>query len=328
MIEEFQDVDIECIKVGDFLFTTTREINCTFFSVEHSEYYLFSVDIYDNPYPSQILHVKSVNRDKQQPQNINSINSDATDGRVSHLGLNGYVPKFKSLALEASNLQEFREVYKKYLHEKMQQGDLDAMVLLAEYEQNTPSRDMAIFDQAYLKAKQYLETASENGHAYASLCLAKMYRLISAPHKAKFWAENRPENYKLYIQRSAEQSNPVAQYMLADHYEHKDEGFKKDLKQAVYWYQKAAEQEYPYAMCNLADKYEHGIGIEQDYAKALDYYQQAAQFRIAEAIYSIGKMYLEGKGVVQDIEQARIWLEQASSYSYSPAKKLLLKLMD
>ena len=327
MIEEFKDVDFENIKSGDFLLTTRREIDYAFYDLDHEHYYLDSINIYDNPYPSEILYVTSVNRsDREQPQKISSINANATDGRASWLRHNYYVRKFKSLALEASNLQEFKEVYRKYLHEKMQQGDLDAMVLLGEYLKNSGSNDYYTHDDIQKTAKKYLESASERGHAYASYLLSQQYRMTLSPNNAKYYAENRPENYKFYIERSAKQGNRTALCILAYNHQYGKEGYPEDAKKAFELYSLSAEQDYPYATCNVGDKYEHGAGVELNYEKAFEYYQRAAKYRIPQALFRIGNLYLEGKGVAKDIEQAKIWLEQAAFYDDKNAKKVLRRL--
>ena len=317
-LEELKDIEGNIIQVGDFVLTSPQEIDYAFYDLDHEDYYLGSINIYKNPYPKIILHITGINRDRNLPHKLSSINAKSIN-RDYWLRLYNHIPEFKSLPLQANSLSEFYSAYKTYLQEKMQQGDLDAMVLLAEYLYN---------ERLFLLAKKYLEEASDQGHAYASYLLAEKNRLILSPPADQFWSDNRAENCKFYLERSAEQGNPTALYVLGYYYQYGKESYKKNPQKAVEFYQLSAEQDYPYAMCNLADKYEQGKGIEQDYAKALDYYQRAAKFRIPEAMYSIGKLYLEGKGIEKDIEQAKIWLEQASFYRYRPAKKLLLKLMD
>ena len=320
---ELKDNNGKTIQQCDFVLISQKEQDYTFYDLGHENYYLGSINSYDNPYPKIILQVERINRNQQQE--ITSLNIQSIQMNY-WLQLNNFVPQFKSFGFNATNLNEFYEAYKGYLNDHANNGDLDAMVLLAEYYQKTPTNDSHIFDEAYQKSKFYLETASEKGHAYASYLLSQQYRMtLSSPYD-KYYSENRPENYKLYLERSAEQGNRTALYILAYCYEHGKDGYAKDLKKAFELYYSSATQDYPYAMCNLADKYEHGIGTEQNYQKAIEYYQKASEYRIPEAMSSIGNMYLKGHGVPQDIEQAKIWLKKASNLNYKPAKKTLLAI--
>lgn len=322
-ITELKDTNGKIIREGDFVLITQKECDYTFYDLDHENYYLASMNIYDNPYPSIILYVEHINQDQQQI--ITSMNAKSID-RSYWLRLNNYVPQFKSFPLEANNLNEFYAAYKKYLHEKMEADDLNAMVLLAEYYGKTSSSDYYAFDSAMQKYKKYLESASEKGHAYASYLLSEQYRLILSPPRDKYFSENRSENYKFYVERSAAQGNPTALGILGYNYQYGKDGYKKDLEKAFELYRLSAEQNHPYGLSNLADKYEHGSGVKQDYEQALNLYLKAAAFRVPSAMYDIGNMYLNGKGVEKDVEQAKIWLEKASFYGYKPAKKALLSL--
>lgn len=200
--------------------------------------------------------------------------------------------------------------------EKMLDGDLDAMVLLAEYLYEDKTYE------SIATSKQYLETASQYGHAYASYLLAKRNRMVLSPPADKFWMDNREQNYKYYLTLSEEQGNRSALYYLGVWYENGQEGFKKNIDKAIEFYTLSAQQNYPAAMSKLADKLEKGLGITQDISRAFDYFQQASKFRIPEAMFRLGKMLLEGHGIVQDIDLATMWIKKAAFYGNRDAKKI------
>lgn len=190
-----------------FVLTTEQEIDYAFYDLDHENYYLNSIDVYQNPYKKIILHIELIHREREFPNKLSSFNAKAIN-RSYWLRLTHHKPTFKTLPFEAQTISEYYNIYKKYLNGKMIDGDLDAMVLLAEYLYEDKT------DESIATSKQYLETASQHGHAYTSYLLAKRNRMVLSPPADKFWMDNREENCKYYLTLSAEQGNRSALYYL------------------------------------------------------------------------------------------------------------------
>lgn len=118
--------------------------------------------------------------------------------------------------------------------------------------------------------------------------------------------EVEPEDEKMlyWLERAAEQGEPLAMRDLGMYYRYGEEDDEiPDADKAVYWFTKGAALEDPDAALELGEMYQEGIGVEVDMKKAAQLYASAADAD-SEAAYRLGMLYKEGQGVVRDPEQA------------------------
>ncbi|PKC61342.1 kinase-like protein [Rhizophagus irregularis] len=102
---------------------------------------------------------------------------------------------------------------------------------------------------------------------------------------------NKLEAFELY-KTAAEKGLDNAQNSLAALYIR----FKKDLKNAIYWFQKAAEKGNAIAYDNLGIIYELGICNDKNEFKAFELYKKSAEKGYINAIFHLGYCYVNGIG--------------------------------
>jgi len=106
---------------------------------------------------------------------------------------------------------------------------------------------------------------------------------------------------------------------------------------AIYWYQKSAEQGNLTAQYLLAESYYSGDGVEQDYAQVAFWCSKAASQEIdendeyernilARSQYRLSGLYIEGKGVDFSKEKGMYWLRKSCENFYDKACETLNKL--
>jgi len=124
--------------------------------------------------------------------------------------------------------------------------------------------------------------------------------------------------------RSAEISDPAAQFDLGDKYY--KESFNHSLsrssrqqsvREAIKWFRKAAGQGHPEAQYILGSLRERGHSflhevIPQDYKKAKEWYRLAANQGNIKAQRRLGEMYMEGIGVTPNYNEAIKWFNLAA----------------
>jgi TPR repeat protein len=123
----------------------------------------------------------------------------------------------------------------------------------------------------------------------------------------------------IWYRKAAEKGHPRAEYNLGLAYQN-GEGVPKDMAQAVAWYRKAADHGDVVAQTYLGAMYEHGVGVPQDYPRAADWYRKAAETGLAEAQYGLGFLYLNGYGVPKDFNQATNWMRKAAEQGETKAQ--------
>jgi len=178
-----------------------------------------------------------------------------------------------------------------------------------------------------------LKIVAEKGLDTAQVTYANI--LIRTNKKgSKKWNEA-----KLWIDKSAEQNNPFANYLSGNAYQYGYFG-EKDLLKAYFAYNEAALDYYPdaqlevgyfndigkvaetdkrlamswYFLCakalnlnclrNIGIFFENGIVVEQDFEVALHYYKLASDRGHAQSTTSLAKMYWSGKGVDKSFNKA------------------------
>jgi hypothetical protein len=98
------------------------------------------------------------------------------------------------------------------------------------------------------------------------------------PKVTKFFHRELPKDASMTVRgryRKAMAGDPVAQFLLGQHYEMGD-GVEDHYIEAVGWYKESAEQGNPEAQLKLALLLKSGLGVHKDVAQAKSYAQSAA----------------------------------------------------
>ena len=105
-----------------------------------------------------------------------------------------------------------------------------------------------------------------------------------------------------------------AQYEVAEYYEFGEEGFAKDVKQAVDWYTKAADQNNIGALGKLEYIYKTGKpGVAKDDKKYIHYLKKAAECGRSESMLDLAIYYRDGKyGLKKDENEFLRWAKKAA----------------
>lgn len=91
-------------------------------------------------------------------------------------------------------------------------------------------------------------------------------------------------------------------------------GVSKDPAKGVEWIQKSAAQNHPKAQYNLALFHQTGKWVEPDLGKAFDLMFKAGRQGLPEAQAALGYMYERGQGTDPDISEALYWYRRAATY--------------
>lgn len=130
--------------------------------------------------------------------------------------------------------------------------------------------------------------------------------------------QNYEEEYK-WLEKSAEQENEAAQYMLAHMYYY-GKGMEENYQEAFRWYSKSAENEYSSAQNSLGDMYYFGQGVEKNYQEAFKWYSKSAEKGNSDAQNSLGDMYYYGKGIEKNYQEAFKWYSESAEKENSDAQ--------
>ncbi|MBX9721824.1 MAG: sel1 repeat family protein, partial [Candidatus Obscuribacterales bacterium] len=134
-------------------------------------------------------------------------------------------------------------------------------------------------------ACRWYEAAVKNGNPHACNQLAIMYFSGTTDGVPK----NAKEGVRLLV-KGADMGCPFAQSNLSYHYE-QGKYFKKDMKQAIYWYQKSADQDADNRVpCQIGELYEKEIGVPKDMTVAISYYERAAKLGNKSAKYRLQEL--------------------------------------
>lgn len=99
-------------------------------------------------------------------------------------------------------------------------------------------------------------------------------------------------------------------------------------EQAIQYFERSAEQGNTKAQYLLGTMYRVGIGVEPDEYKGFDWCERAAKEGHLEAQFQVGLMYLEGEGVTQNDEKAMEWIWNASDRGYPQAIEVLQYILE
>ena len=194
---------------------------------------------------------------------------------------------------------------RKELAEPAEQGDAEAMTLMAEMLMRGQggARDE-------LKARDYMLKAHEAGNTRATYNLGQMYLNGNLVNK------DETKGVAL-VRQSAEQHYAQAQAVLGSWVAGGRYGFAKDEVTALAWFQAAAAQNNAFAMGWLGSFYEEGKGgLTMDKLVALDWYKKGGERGYAFAMEAAGRMYALGRGISPDGAESLRWFKRAVAAGY------------
>ncbi|HWE06861.1 MAG TPA: hypothetical protein VG274_09145 [Rhizomicrobium sp.] len=115
-----------------------------------------------------------------------------------------------------------------------------------------------------------------------------------------------PEEAAKWLERAAEQGEPIAQYRMATMYA-AGRGVKADDAKAFHWYEAAAQAGNRKAMSNLAVAYAQGKGVGKNPQEAVRWFSKAAELGLVDAQFDLAILYERGLGVRQSLSNAYRW---------------------
>jgi|GEM_PF-568770 len=128
-----------------------------------------------------------------------------------------------------------------------------------------------------------------------------------------------------WLQRAADQSEPIAQYRLGTLYE-RGHGVATNAAKAVQLYSLAAHQGNRKAMHNLAVAYAEGAGTQKNYTEAARWFGRAATLGLADSQFNLAVLYERGLGVPQSLSQAYKWYAVAATQGDTESKARVVAL--
>lgn len=120
-----------------------------------------------------------------------------------------------------------------------------------------------------------------------------------------------PEEAAKWLERAAEQGEPIAQYRMATMYA-AGRGVKADDARAFHWYEAAAQAGNRKAMSNLAVSYAQGKGVAKNPQEAVHWFSNAAELGLVDAQFDLAILYERGLGVPQSLSNAFRWYTVAA----------------
>ena len=115
-----------------------------------------------------------------------------------------------------------------------------------------------------------------------------------------------PEEAAKWLERAAEQGEPIAQYRMATMYA-AGRGVKADDSKAFHWYEAAAQAGNRKAMSNLAVAYAQGKGVAKNPQEAVRWFSKAAELGLVDAQFDLAILNERGLGVPQSLPNAYRW---------------------
>jgi TPR repeat protein len=126
------------------------------------------------------------------------------------------------------------------------------------------------------------------------------------------------------IEQQAMRGSIYGMYLLGMYYLNGQEGYTKDIVQAVDWLSQAASQNHLGAIKELAKLYGEGTLIERDVHKSLMFWKMAAEAGDKIASFALGKRFFYGVGgLKQNLEKGIYYLDLASTQGSLEASYLL-----
>ncbi|KTD66121.1 tetratricopeptide repeat protein [Legionella spiritensis] len=196
------------------------------------------------------------------------------------------------------------------LEKARQKNNSKAGLLLADYylQQADDPENMK-------QARDIYQHFAEKGDKDAQLKLAFLF-------DKGLGGEVNPQAAEHWYTLSAEQEQPVAQYLLGKLYQLGRIGGKPDYQQAKKWYS-AAKQKYTPAAVALGFIFDT---VDDDYLNATENYEQAAAKDSRIGQFNLGLIYEYGKGQPVNIKKAEALYLKAAEQGFAPAMSQLAGL--
>ncbi|HEY2445805.1 MAG TPA: hypothetical protein VGI20_08735 [Rhizomicrobium sp.] len=115
-----------------------------------------------------------------------------------------------------------------------------------------------------------------------------------------------PEEAAKWLERAAEQGEPIAQYRIAAMYA-QGRGVSVNQAKAFHWYDAAAQAGNRKSMFNLAVDYAQGSGTAKNAQEAVRWFSKAAELGLVDAQFDLAILYERGLGVPQSLLNAYRW---------------------
>lgn len=125
-----------------------------------------------------------------------------------------------------------------------------------------------------------------------------------------------------WLQSSAAQNKPDAQFILGYLYEH-GKSLPLDFSKAAENYRSSALQGYSPAETNLGDLYRRGSGVPRDAAISFHWYQLAAQHGNRVAQQNLGAFYYIGYATPVDYVEAANWFRASAEQGFAEGQNSL-----
>src|SRR5882724_9244978 len=125
-----------------------------------------------------------------------------------------------------------------------------------------------------------------------------------------------------WLQSSAAQNKPDAQFILGYLYEH-GKSLPLDFSKAAENYRSSALQGYSPAETNLGDLYRRGSGVPRDAAISFHWYQLAAQHGNRSAQQNLGAFYYIGYATPVDYVEAANWFRASAEQGFAEGQNSL-----
>ena len=164
-------------------------------------------------------------------------------------------------------------------------------------------------------AVSQLASRADSGDAAARLQLKEF--LVSADPASPGY-----DQALSWLQSSASQNKPDAQFVLGYLYEH-GKGLPLDFTKAAENYRRAALQGYPPAEMNLGALYRRGDGVPKAPPTSFHWYQLAAQHGNRVAQQNLGTFYYIGYATPVDYVEAANWFRASAVQGFAEGQNSL-----
>jgi uncharacterized protein len=173
-----------------------------------------------------------------------------------------------------------------------QQGQLSAMHAAASVLLQSPRPDQA------QQGLSLAYAAAQRGDAAAQYLLGKTL------FEAKVTAPTQRRDARSWLEKSAQQQNSKASYLLGLIYKN-GYGITPDARVAVHWFEQGVRLGNPDAMFVLGNAYLEGYGVAADQAQGVKLLQQAAELEHPLASQALAYAYRDGTlGLPRDQRQS------------------------
>lgn len=215
-----------------------------------------------------------------------------------------------ALAGKSEQARAWADFYTELLTRQAEDGDAQAMMLLATHYLN--GKDYT--EPSLEKAVTWFTRASEKGEPAAAYILGDIFSKQGNKAEA---SEFYRKAYQAYSKLSPE--NPNALYWQG-YMEQMGLGTEKNATEGIAKLQQAAERGNEWAWAQLFKTYAQGIGTGKDLAKAIGYARKLADTgKDGLMAWAVACAYLKGQGVEKDEAVGERYLGMAAAANIAPA---------